>query len=128
MDKPTAREICILIIIYKHPKTGQYMPVVECGSRNCFENSIKALEARNIEIVFKFCESESALFEEGITLYQGFTSAEFLVGVCATRMNTKSSTSTEKKSVPANVVEIQRKISYSSYFERKLSSLGAASL
>lgn len=89
MEQSNTKEICILTIILKHPRSGHYVSVVECGSRISFENSIKALKAKKIEIIFKHCESESELLELGITLREGFKSAEILISLMTARANEK---------------------------------------
>ncbi|EKE25037.1 MAG: hypothetical protein ACD_5C00317G0005 [uncultured bacterium] len=126
MNKSSKRELCLLSIIFKHPKTGLYMSVVECGTRNCFENSIKALEAKKIEIIFKHCESESELFELGLSLHEAFTGADFLLSVSAAKINTeltkKTSTKAEEK-----IATLPKRRSYS-FRPNNLSSITAASL
>lgn len=112
MSKSNAREVCILSIIFKNPKTGLYESVVECGSRNCFENSIKALEAKKVEIIFKHCESESELFELGLSLHAAFISADFLTAVSAAKINKELKEANDRRKTQ-NIIALPRKISYS---------------
>lgn len=126
MNKSNKREICVLSIIFKHPKKGVYVSVVECGTRNCFENSIKALEAKKIEIVFKHCESESELLELGLSLHEAFTGADFLLAVSAAKMNSEIAKASNKKTT-ARMATVPKKRSYSFRTSNPL-SIRAASL
>lgn len=106
MNNSFNAEICVLSLIFKHPKTGLFVSVVECGSRQIFENSIKALEFKKVEIVFKHCESESELFEQGLTLNEGFTGTEFILGINAARLNHEQIMPIEEKTT-AKIIPIK---------------------
>lgn len=116
MKNSNTQEICVLSIIFKHPKTGEYASVVECGNRQIFENSIKALESKKVEVIFKHCESESELFSQGLTLHEGFTGADFILRINTARINEEASRDVakakDKDHVASRVVSMPKKMSY----------------
>ncbi|EKE18437.1 MAG: hypothetical protein ACD_9C00336G0002 [uncultured bacterium] len=112
MKKSDITEICVLSIIFKHPKTGFYLSAVGYDSRQTFKDSIRDLESRNIEIIFKCCESKSDLFELGLTLHEGFVGTDLNLKIEVARINKKLAKSSEKNALSSRTMPIPKIICY----------------